>query len=268
MFLTWHIHAFAGGLERIMVENYYVADSIDATCSNGKLPVGAVTYRVFVDLKPGYRVQAVYGVPGHTLEVTTSTFFYNHEEYGAVTANGIMKKDVRKETTLLDSYLSMGAASDGNFAVLKTADTSAAISNFTNCLNNADPAAGIPLKQFDGLQSASPIAEVVFFGLDSLVLNPFRYNETVAGQQLVTDNGSWASLIGSAGLDTANVVMIAQLTTNGVLTFKLNLQLVSPGGGVENYVWENAVENEILSVDLVYPKPVIVTKSKAGKKKS
>ena len=44
------------GLDSIIVEKYYISDlndkSVDAT--GGVLPVGSVTYRIYVDMKPGY----------------------------------------------------------------------------------------------------------------------------------------------------------------------------------------------------------------------
>ena len=59
------------GLENIIVEKYYVANAADAAAADvdatnagyatGALPVGSVTYRVYADLLPGYKVQALYG---------------------------------------------------------------------------------------------------------------------------------------------------------------------------------------------------------------
>src|SRR5262245_5830837 len=78
----------AQGLEGIIVERYYVsntADSIGAANpanADGNLPVGSVTYRIYVDLVSGYTLQAVYGIPGHVLKFTTTTVFFNDETYG------------------------------------------------------------------------------------------------------------------------------------------------------------------------------------------
>jgi hypothetical protein len=67
------------------------------------------------------------------------------------------------------------------------------------------------------------------------------------------DNGSWASLNGSMGSDSlSNKVLIAQITTNGVFSFKLNLQIRSANNVVENYVAENPVGNEVQHPALIY----------------
>ena len=77
------------GLEGVVVEKYYVSNAADAAGSIGVLPVGSVTYRVYADLLPGYKFQAIYGVSTHTLKINTSTTFFNNEDRGATTANAI-----------------------------------------------------------------------------------------------------------------------------------------------------------------------------------
>ena len=75
------------GLEGIVVEKYYVSDAADSTDAgdNGAmypLHVGSVTYRVYANLLPGYKVIQLFGSPQHTLNVHTSTAFYNDPNYG------------------------------------------------------------------------------------------------------------------------------------------------------------------------------------------
>src|SRR5258706_12339707 len=89
-FALFLIAAIAGaqqGLTNIVVEKYYVstaADSIGSAANgSGVLPVGSVTYRLWAVMLPGYNFQALYGVPGHTLLVNTTTKFFNDENSGA-----------------------------------------------------------------------------------------------------------------------------------------------------------------------------------------
>jgi neutral trehalase len=35
------------GLERIIVEKYYISDENDQQCDEGELPAGSVTYRIY-----------------------------------------------------------------------------------------------------------------------------------------------------------------------------------------------------------------------------
>ena len=53
-----------------------------------------------------------------------------------------------------------------------------------------------------------------------------------------------------------NRILIAQITTDGVFSFELNLQIGTPDGGTENYVARKPVGNEIQFAGLIYPTAV------------
>jgi len=79
-------------------------------------------------------------------------------------------------------------------------------------------------------------------------------NDATNGPVFSTFNGSWASLIGSTGFDPVlNQVLIAQITTNGVFSFELNIQIGTPTGGVEQYVALSPTGAEIQIPSLIYP---------------
>jgi hypothetical protein len=241
------------GLEKIIVEKYYVSDAVDELESDGKLPKGSVTYRVYADLLPVYRFQAAYGIPGHQMKIATTTAFYNYDETNSAAANEIPKKMLPVKTAMLDSWLSVGAAAEGYYGILKSGDTSSAIVNEDRCLQNADLRAGIPIKEKDGMYPASPMSAVTFYGFSDSLLSIFKVNiDRRSGQVFRTDNGSWASLGGAVGPSPANRILIAQITTEGIFSFELNIQIGTPEGGVENYVARNATGNEILSPELIY----------------
>lgn len=242
------------GLENIIVEKYYIADANDAAKSKGQLPAGSVTYRIFIDMLPAYRFQAAYGVPGHELRIETTTSFYNNEEAGAATANDIPANKLQENTLMLDSWFSVGAAAKNMYALLKSDDTSQAITNANGMLQSKNSLAGIPLRERDGMYFSSPMAVVTFFGIDSSMISMFdKQNIKPNGQVFSTDNGSWASFGGAIGPTPDNKVLIAQITTDGIFSFKLNIQIGTPDGGVENYVAENPVGNEIQLSSLIYP---------------
>ena len=242
------------GLEGIIVERYYVSDLNDEKGSDGKLVSGSVTYRVFVNMLPGYRFQAAYGIPGHPLDFTSSTNFFNDPEFGSSISNEVHSRRLKEGTTMLDSWLSVGSGADNYLATLKSLDTSSAMENKNGLLLNEDRRAGIPLKIRDGLFPAAPVPAVNFYGIDSTLLNVFRNsNQGIIGQRFYTENGSWASFGGSIGSDTSNCVLIAQITTNGIFSFHLNIQIGTPSGGVENYVAENPKNGELELKSLIYP---------------
>jgi hypothetical protein len=258
------------GLEGIIVEKYYISDVNDtlANSTGGVLPVGSVTYRIFVDMAPGYTFQACYGVPGilgqcpaHELKIETSTLFFNNEDRGAVHPTYPFSS-TDNNSVMLDSWLSAGAACNGYFGIPKDEDNG--VGNVVNSfspqvLQNNNAAAGIPLTQQDGLiqvvgRVPSPVTEV---GLSSPVnlLGMFdNQNDGTNGPSFVTNNGAWSALGGTAGPDSLiNKVLIAQITTDGVFSFELNVQLGTPVPGLsESYVARNAACGEFQDSSLIY----------------
>ncbi len=244
------------GLENIIIEKYYIADANDAAAEKtNTLKTGAVTYRIYVDMLPGYRFQAAYGIPGHELKIATTTFFYNSEN-GSSVANDITLKDLSTNTLMLDSWLSVGAGCSGAFGLIKSDDdTTKTIKNLNNpvVLQNTNMEAGIPIKERDGLKIASPQSVVTLFGIEKEVEIFGNKSEIKSDAVFSTANGSWASFGGAIGPNSDNKVLIAQITTDGKLSFELNIQLGSPKGGIENFVAKNPVGKEVSLEYLSYP---------------
>lgn len=248
------------GLECVEVEVYYISDANDSvgndniSAAPGTLPAGSVTYRVYANLLQGYNFQAAYGVPGHELRLETSTLFFNNEDRGASSPT-YTKTQARLNTVMIDSWLSVGAGCAGWHGILKSMDDTAANvvnNNVPPLLQNANPDAGIPLTSRDGLiLTANPPLTVTFVGFSTPELDVF--NNTTIGGLVSTVNASWAALGGQKGPDTVdNRVLIGQFTTKGIFSFKLNIQIGTPGGGVENYVAENPVASEIMLTCLTF----------------
>jgi hypothetical protein len=228
------------GLEKVIVEKYYVSNADDATASAGILPVGSVTWRIYLDLLPGYKFKAAFGSETHPLEISTKTSFFNNEDRGSANP-GFSKTNAAKNTVMLDSWLTAGAACTGNFGVLKSDDDGVAtIVNANGILKNADQSAGIPLTVQDGLiQKKDTLpGQCGFIGLENTI-DVFDATSQL-GNKFSTNNGSWYCLEGAMGPDaTKNRVLIAQLTTEGELFFKLNVAIGTPEGKSEYYVPEN-----------------------------
>lgn len=233
------------GLDSLIIETYYISDVNDTSVNvdGGTLPIGSVTYRIYADMQPGYRFQALYGVPTHTLSISTTTTFFNNIDRGA-TSPTYTKTQARDHTVMLDSWFSVGAACTGNFGVLKSEDDGVStVVNNDGVLTNSVSAIGIPLTQEDGLIAGSP-ETVTFVGLSN-ELDVFG-DGSIVGNLFMTDNGSIASLNGSRGADTTvNKVLIAQITTDGQMCYEFNIQIRSSTGVVENYVAKNPVAAEI-----------------------
>ncbi len=236
------------GLEKIIVEKFYVSNAADSIGSTGVLPVGSITYRLYADMLPNYKFQALYGVNGaspHELLIKTTTSFFNNEDRGTTSPDGITVNNTKLNTVMLDSWFSAGAAATGKIGVLKSEDNDGAIVNADDILLNDDTSAGLPLSTHDGMIGGSP-EKVTFVGLGS-ELDVFDA-VSQAGNSFSTSNGSVACLGGSKGPNTENRVLIGQFTTDGVFSFKLNLQIGTPNGGVQKYVAENPTDTSEIQI--------------------
>ena len=235
------------GIEQIVVEKYYIANAADAAASMGTLPVGSVTYRVYVDMLPGYKFQALYGDANHPLKFSTTTSFFNNEDRGATTANAIASAQLKNNTVALDSWFSVGASATGQFGVLKSDDNGAAnllsTTNPTTVLKNTAAALGIPLTTHDGNMAGSPEA-VTFVGFDPT--GGVFDATSQAGNQFLTTDGAISALSGATGPTSSNRILIGQFTTDGVFRFELNIQVGTPTPGVsQKFVAKNPGAGEI-----------------------
>ncbi|MBN2610810.1 MAG: hypothetical protein JXB00_04560 [Bacteroidales bacterium] len=235
------------GLEEVIVEKYYVSDINDSVGSSGILPVGSVTYRIFIDMLPKWGLQAVYGNELNRLFISTSTFFFNHPVYGKIDSRNISQEDVVKNTVMLDSWLSMGAACAGMIGVFKEEDDGIkTFKNIDNLLQNKDTTAlGIPLTIQDGMLPGVSYPPLII-GFDPGIFD----NGNIAGNSVETFDGTWNISAHAMGADTiSNKVLIAQITTNGVFHFEINVAI---GGYMsksekiahELYVHSNPTGNE------------------------
>lgn len=246
------------GLKGLVVERYYVSDTLDSSVSlMPNLPKGSVTYRIFVDMEKGYRFQAVFGSDGHPMKIATTTSFYNHPVHGNNLGNLIYDATLSSSTVMLDSWISVGAASTVHVGIMKADDdTVGNIANKRLALSNADSSAGIPLTKSDGLKRirlGTELPRVTALNIDSF-LNELKNPTSIAtGYSFVTENGSWACIGGSSNeTESGNRVLIGQFTTSGDFSFSLNLQLGKPGGGYEQYVADKPSGNQRTNASLKF----------------
>jgi hypothetical protein len=227
------------GLEDVIVETYYISDANDATVNDGgTLPAGTTTYRIYLDLAPNTKVETIYGSPNHELRIETTTLFFNNQDRGEITGDLIGDNRLDENTVALDSWLTIGAASDAHLGILKTEDTDGSIVGGENndggsegiaegLLANDDPEAGIPLTTADGLiEGAVP-------GVQRIAVNASIwdvFDNVNDGPLFSTNNGAWAVLGGFVSPTPSNRVLIAQITTNGDLSFSLNVRVSSADG--------------------------------------
>ena len=217
------------GLEGIVVETYYVADADDAADADGGpgLVEGAKTYRVYVDMRPGYELVSVGGFTNHPFSIATTTTFFNNDDRGEAWGRDIPAQHLNKNTVAIDSWLSFGPASTLHWGVLKSEDADGSVvggaNNQSGLLANDAAAAGTPLTTSDGLINLGTAP-----GTINAVGNQPDCFDPNGSNSFSDENFAWAILGGTEGPTESNRVLIGQFTTDGVLSFCLNLALRIP----------------------------------------
>ncbi len=237
-FLCFGLKGHSQGLEDVIVEEYYVTNGTEVD----GIPAGLTTYRVYVDMAPGYEAQIIFGFTtpetiddnlGNVIEFATTTEFYN-SQFGNTFGEGINPALFPVfQSSALDTYVTMGAAATGQIGVLKSEDTNGSLlSSFTNV-----PSDGIAPSVQDGMMPGSPVTTGTL-GLDT---SPLSFN---GSGNLFSYDGNWYNLDGASNPENENKVLIGQFTTDGEFSFQFSIQILLPGGpgsGAEVYSPVNAI---------------------------
>jgi hypothetical protein len=255
-------------IENVFVETYYVSDANDATdIIGGGLETGSRTYRIYLDLCSGCTLRSIYGDDNHTLSITSSALIFNHIDRGRTYGHEINNSALDEGVVALDSWLSLGAASNQRRGIPKSDDPDGSIVGAENndggsseipggLLVNVVDEMGGALFERDGLTSlGSSAALPPNFNVlgddpssafdDATLLSGFVSNDTRIG----------CSLPGTQGATTENKVLIAQITTLGDLSFLLNVEIQRADGAVVKFVSDGStlLEGEVVNGLLVYP---------------
>ncbi len=263
-------------LENVIIEKYYVSDAKDAmdvqyiTDAVGTvtdsvfLETGSVTYRIYIQLSPGYMLSKVYGDANHALKFSSSAGFFNNISRGVSFGKDLANSRLQYNTVALDSWITLGLAGRTLSGVLKPDDTDGSIvggaHNKSGMLANNDASAGIPLTSSDGLV---PLVAAPSVWLQSGFVSNAGDDSTIFGS-LVKKNQfiSNSAFLQNSGVTGAisgiNKVILAQLTTKGDISFELNIQVQKTDGSSSvNYVARrspvDATQGNVYSQLLTFP---------------
>lgn len=268
--LTFLISDFAfAQIENVIVEKYYISDANDATDSTEyrSVAIGSVTYRIYVDLLEGSKVRKIYGDTYHALKIESTQEFYNNIDRPNANFGYLINKTWLDDnpTLALDSWITMGLGAIGQAAVLKSSDADGTFLHPNNggtfgvpagLLNNADPDAGLPLSTVDGyVTNTQPLSQWVDYGFKD-----FNGDDTTifgainSGSSFVSNDIYLQQNGGVQGADSVtNIILVAQVTTTGDLSFELNLEIEENNGASVNLVKYVASNDTLLPGEVVSP---------------
>ena len=234
-------------IEKVIVEPYYISDSLDATdTTGGLLEIGSTTYRIYIDLAPGVKLRKIYGDQNHPLKFSSTERVFNNSADGLTFAKDFNRSRLGENTVALDPWLTLGQTTrigaKTYFGVLKSQDVSGSFIGGVNndggsaaipggLLTNNDPAAGIPIAVSDGMDTMNTIpfswADYGFVndtsGVDSTI-----FGSAKQGNEFVSYNAALMNS-GVSGVNAdSNIVLVAQITTKGQISFDLNIEVEVP----------------------------------------
>ena len=276
-------------IQNVIVEKYYVSDTLDATDSANFvmdptyltpiLPVGSITYRVYVQLDSGYKLKKIYGTPCNPLKIESSANFFNNIGRPSAYFGYLLNKSWfgSNPTLALDSWLTLGLCARNSTStiryrgVLKSEDSDGSIIGGTNngggtagivggIVRNNDVTAGIPVDTADGMEiNTSTFTPPFSTGiLDGTPADTTVFGNTNIGSHFISTNAYLQETSGVSGDSLlGNKILVAQLTTTGTITFDLNLELIDPTGASVNVVSNDcgvpATGDTVVSGLLHYP---------------
>lgn len=218
------LHDVKAQIEDVFVERYHVA-SVAGT--NAK-PL--VTYRIYIDLAEDHILQTVYGDPKHMLTLATTTVFHNDSVHGVVFGERLAPQFIATDGSALDSWFAFGFCSKEHKAVplhLDPDGSSLACATREALKQARKEGRGVNgLCIRDGMVPAERVPETVQVNLTT------GYLDSARGGLIESDNFAWGVLSGVKGATKENMVLIAQLTTDGELRYALNVQVRTPEGVV------------------------------------
>jgi hypothetical protein len=250
-------------VENVIVETYYISDTIDATDTiGGGLEPGSVTYRIYLDLSSGNKLKRIYGDEYHPLIFSGTEAFFNNADRGEIFGYDIRNNRLDENTLALDSWISIGFATEEMIGILKQEDTDGSIIGGENndggsaeipggLLINTDPDAGMPLITSDGMvPNVININDFTSAGLTDTSI--FGHSTRSVFKSTSTYLRAQYSITGPT---TENKILVAQLTTKGELSFKLNIEVEIQDGIYLKYVSTDTLlqEGEEYSNWLSYP---------------
>ncbi len=263
----------SGQIKGVIVENYYVSDSLDATDTTGVafLQPGSKTYRIYVELESGSRIRKIYGDSYHELKIASTADFYNNYDRPTAYFGYLINKSWFSDNPLLvlDSWITIGRCAKTSMGVQKNMDSDGSFIGGNNnnggsagipggILVNADSCIGLALTQADGfIPDTSVLSQWLDNGFKDLAGADTTIFGTINTGNCFTCNNCFLQQNSGVSGDS-NRVLVAQVTTKGELTFKLNLEVEETDGSsttIVKYVanGDTLLPGEKVSPVLTYP---------------
>jgi len=223
--------AKAQGIEGVLVERYHELPPRE----QGGAPL--ITYRIYLDLAPGHSLLTVFGEAGRNLFFRTTTRFFNDTINGGSAGERIDPERLSDFPLALDSWLALGFATSAHKAVPLHLDKDGSLLAKPD-RREARQAYDSALFMRDGLVAAQRVPEVMNLYIST------SYLDRLSGGLIETAVGAYGAMGSVAGATEENMVLIAQLTTDGELSYAINAAVRAPDGSIMKHVAYRALASD------------------------
>ena len=252
--------ALSQALENVVVETYYITDTNDEDISGSDgIEAGMITYRVFVEVCEDCRLISLFSNEIHPLEIQSTESFYNSQFGTFFGHNNNSQLFPLFDSPALDSYLTLGAASNSDWGIPKEEDNDGSIwegRTPPDGLTNSVSEMGTPLFDTDGFtnssgESTEPEGWNPPINTENI---SSVFGSTTSSNAYISIEDEIRSLSGVVSQTDSDLILIGQFTTAGEFSFKLNIAVLNELGEEIFFVPDSAfAENEFVSPLLSFP---------------
>jgi len=221
-------------LENVIVEEYFIpASKYFLTTDSGAIPRCSITYKIYIEMKPGYSFQLIYGKQKNELFIKTSTKFQDNKVCRAITGFNINPKKNYENKVDADSWITMGSATRILSEIIKADSKENSIIS-ENILDNDQ-------NFFTGKHHLNnPLKFELHFFNDRDHANEF--NDKNGNQDTHPDNNLYYG---------EGRILIAQLTTKEKLNFELKVESGNFSTDFQQYVPDNTNRRAAQTVNFI-----------------
>lgn len=238
VFLSITAYSQPQGLQGVIVEKFHVATVAD-NAADPTLPVGAITYRVFIDMQTGWRLKGIFGdvdaAQNVVIRTSAANGFWNRPlaNGGGRFGHQINFASLGSSSLRYDSWLGMGAAA------------APSAPNFYHGI----PLSANPTGIITVTAPPTRVLEGEVPGDQSTILYPMMDGTSTVNNYTSADFGLFSTNPANwlEGPDSDNRLLIGQFTTTGDFTYQFNVSLNRTSDNRnELYVAENEATGQYL----------------------
>jgi hypothetical protein len=219
-------------IENVIVEEYFFpASKYFLSTGIGNISKCNITYKIYIEMKPGCSFQLIYGEQKHELYIKTSTKIQNNTICRDVTGFNINPKINFENKDDSDLWITMGSTTKSHSGYLRTEKSDDLIINKNITQNNQNH-----MSRKLSLNKSFKF-ELNLFNDQGHTNEIYETNKIINAQTEIKN------------YNNDNKILIAQLTTKDKLNFELNIQSIKTYANSLQFTTDNILNRATQTVN-------------------